>query len=163
MGTFREYLDKKLKPSDLEKERKKYLGRIGEVFDADVVVYAARLTALPPNVQLPVGIMYEDLLPFSDLLSGLKKDRVVVILETPGGSGETARDMVELLHQRFKHVTFVVPGTAKSAGTIMALGGHEILMGLESSLGPIDAQIMQSGGKQFSADALLEGFNRVKK
>src|SRR5688572_25761410 len=145
MGIFREYLDKKLKPDELEKERKKYLKKLGEALDADVIVYSARLTAIPPGVQLPVGILYEDLLPFSDLLGGLKKKRVAVILETPGGSGETARDMVEMLHQRFEEVIFVVPGTAKSAGTIMVLGGHEIMMGPESSLGPIDAQIVQSG------------------
>lgn len=163
MGIYREYIDRKLKPTELDKERKKYLKAIGDAFDADVLVYAARLTALPPNIQLPLGIMYEDLLPFGDLLAGLKKGRLVMILETPGGSGETARDMVEMLHEKFSEVIFIIPGTAKSAGTIMALGGHEILMGPQSSLGPIDAQIVQSGGKQFSADALLEGFNRVKK
>lgn len=162
MGIYREYLDKNLQQPELDSERKKYLGVLEVAFDADVLVYAARLTAVPGNLQLPLGITYEDLLPFGDLLAGLKRERVVVILETPGGSGETARDMVELLHEKFRHVTFIVPGMAKSAGTIMVLGGHEIFMGPESCLGPIDAQIMQSGGKQFSADALLEGFNRVK-
>jgi ClpP class serine protease len=44
----------------------------------------------------------------------------------------------------------------------MALGGHEILMGPGSALGPIDAQILQDG-KQFSADALIEGLDRIKK
>jgi hypothetical protein len=69
--------------------------------------------------------------------------------------------MVELLHERFQHVSFIVPGTAKSTGTIMVLGGDEILMGSASSLGPIDAQLAQDG-KQYSADALIEGLKRIK-
>jgi len=55
-----------------------------------------------------------------------------------------------------------VPGTAKSAGTIFAMAGDEILMGISSSLGPIDAQIMNNN-KRFSADAFLEGLKKIKK
>jgi len=124
-----------------------------------VLVYAARMSPMP--IRLPIGVEYEDLLPFVDLLDGLSGDRVSVILETPGGSGEIGRQMVEILHDRFKHVTFIVPGTAKSTGTIMTLGGHEILMGPGSALGPIDAQLLQDG-KTYSADALIEGLNRIK-
>jgi hypothetical protein len=163
MGIYREYLDKNFQREDLDTERKKYLAKIGELLQAEVITYATRLGALPPGLQLPLAIIYEDLLPFCDLLEKLKGKRVVVILETPGGSGETAREMVERLHELFEFVAFIIPGTAKSAGTIMALGGHQIYMGPQSSLGPIDAQIMQPGGKQFSADALIEGFDRVKK
>jgi hypothetical protein len=101
------------------------------------------------------------LLPFVDLLDGMSGGRIAVILETPGGSGETARDIVEVLHEKFSHVTFVIPGMAKSAGTIMALGAHEILMGRHSSLGPIDAQLLHEG-KQMSADELLKGLDRIK-
>jgi ClpP class serine protease len=43
----------------------------------------------------------------------------------------------------------------------MALGGDEILMGPMSALGPIDAQL-NFEGKQFSADALLEGMQAIK-
>jgi hypothetical protein len=54
-----------------------------------------------------------------------------------------------------------VPGAAMSAGTIMAMAADEILMDRTSTLGPIDAQILQQG-KVFSADALLKGFGRIK-
>jgi hypothetical protein len=43
----------------------------------------------------------------------------------------------------------------------MCLGGNEIIMGPASSLGPIDAQLLQDG-KRFSADAFLEGFKSIK-
>jgi hypothetical protein len=105
--------------------------------------------------------VYDDLLPFVDMLEGLQSSEIAVILETHGGAGEIGRQMVEILHDRFQHVRFIVPGTAKSTGTIMVLGGHEILMGPGSSLGPIDAQLQQEG-KTYSADALIEGLNRIK-
>lgn len=122
-------------------------------------MYAARISQLPQQVDASVA--FEDVLPFNDLLEGLSGDRITVILETLGGTGEVGRQLVEMVHERFAHVTFLVPDTAKSTGTIMCLGGHEILMGPGSSLGPIDAQLFQDG-KRFSADAFLEGFNSVK-
>jgi hypothetical protein len=43
----------------------------------------------------------------------------------------------------------------------MAMGADEILMGPSSALGPIDAQLSWQG-KQFSADALLQGMEKIK-
>ena len=166
MGLFQEYVAKGLTPGQLEVERRSVLQQIGDLTGASVLSYAARFLAGGPAA-LPIQLHPEDLLPFEDILDGIsspkeKPQKVVILLETPGGSGETARDMVELLHERFDRVVFVIPGMAKSAGTIMALGGHDILMGPGSSLGPIDAQLQQEG-KAFSADALIEGLNRIKK
>ncbi|MCA1792263.1 MAG: hypothetical protein LC667_21175, partial [Thioalkalivibrio sp.] len=147
-------------PDQIEVERKRHLARIGELLGSDVMTYAARLSTTP--IPLPTSVMYEDLLPFVDLLDGLEGPAISIILETHGGAGEIGRQMVEILHARFETVRFIVPGTAKSTGTIMVLGGHEILMGPGSSLGPIDAQLQQDG-KTYSADALIEGLNRIKK
>lgn len=159
MGIYHEYLAKALTLQQLDAERKGQLRRIGELCASNVLTYAARMGALP--IRLPISIEYEDLLPFVDMLDGMTSERITVIIETPGGIGEVGREMVENLHERFKHVTFIVPGWAKSTGTIMVMGGHEIMMWSGSSLGPIDAQIVQDG-KQFSADALLKGLDKIK-
>ncbi len=159
MGLFKEYIEAGINGPQLDIARRAQLKRIGELRQSAVVTYAARIASLPQQVDISVS--YDDILPFKDVLDGITGERVTVLLETPGGSGEVGRDMVELLHERFKHVTFLVPGMAKSTGTIMCLGGHEILMGPTSSLGPIDAQLLQDG-KRFSADALLEGFKSIK-
>lgn len=161
MGVYNEYVGKQLNPEQLDTERKKYLKLIGENRGTVVLVYASKLTSNPLPVQLPIGILYEDILPFIDMIGDIDNDRVSVLLETPGGAGEVGRQLVESLHDHFSHVEFIVPGTAKSAGTIMVLGGHEILMGPCSSLGPIDAQINQDG-KVYSADAFIEGLDRIK-
>jgi hypothetical protein len=160
LGYFHEYIGRNLSATEVEAERRRQLRRIGEILDCDVLTYAARLSQVP--VPLPVAVLPEDILMFTDLVGSLKQKRVAVILETLGGSGETGRQMVEILHERFDHVCFIVPGVAKSTGTIMVLGGHEILMGPGSALGPIDAQIQQEG-KVYSADALIEGLSRIKR
>lgn len=158
-GLLHEYISRKLTPQQIEQERRAQLARIGALRQSAVLSYVARVTAMP--VQAPTPILYDDVLPFTDMLANCDGDRIAVVLETHGGVGEVGREMVEILHERFKHVTFIVPGTAKSTGTIMVLGADEILMGAASSLGPIDAQIAQDG-KQYSADALIEGLERIK-
>ena len=108
------------------------------------------------------SVDYSDILPFSDQLSNLKSEDIDIILETPGGLAEVVEDLVKLVRKKHKNIGIIVPGTAKSAGTIFAMAADEILMGDLSSLGPIDAQIV-SGGKRFSADAFLEGLNKIRK
>lgn len=159
MGVFHDYVNQGMKAPQIDKARRDQLVRIGQIRKSSVVSYVARLTQLP--IQLPTSVVYDDLLPFHDLVNDLDGGRVTVVLETPGGFGEIGREMVERLHEKFDHVTFIVPGMAKSTGTIMVMGAHEIIMSHSASLGPIDAQLNQDG-KQYSADALLEGLNRIK-
>src|SRR5207248_7759117 len=85
-----------------------------------------------------------------------------VILETPGGFAEAAEDIISLIRSKHQHVGMIIPGWAKSAGTILAMAGNEILMGKASALGPIDAQIGHTSGKRFSAHAFLEGLKQIK-
>ncbi|MCU1240977.1 MAG: hypothetical protein JWO71_1703 [Candidatus Acidoferrum typicum] len=159
MGIYSEYLDKNLPFDDLTKERKKQLARIAKARGRDILVYAS---ASNKASQAPVALDNSDLLPINDQLSNLNGHAIDVLLETGGGSGETAEDIVRILYLKYNSVAFIVPGMAKSAGTIMVMGGDEILMEPgSSSLGPIDAQI-QWEGKVFSAEAFLKGLERIK-
>lgn len=159
MGIFSEYLERKFNLENLTKERKTQLRRISELRGGrDVFVYASDLN----KPRAPISIAYDDLVAVSDQLSNLHGKKIDVILETPGGSGEVAEDIVHLLHGKYDEVGIIVPGWAKSAGTIMAMAGDEILMEPASALGPIDAQLTWQG-KVFSADALLEGMEKIKK
>jgi hypothetical protein len=158
MGIYSEYLDQAGK-LDLIAERKKQLKRIADIRGRDILVYAS-----DPNKSrsgAPVALDNSDLLPIIDQVSNLKRNAVDVLLVTSGGSGETAEDIVRLLYDRFNSVAFIIPSMAKSAGTIMAMAGDEILMEPSSSLGPIDAQI-QWEGKVFSAEAFLKGLVSIK-
>jgi hypothetical protein len=158
VGVYSEYLDRSLSFEQLTAERKTQLRRISQLRGGrDVLVFAADLN----KGNAPIAIGYADLLPISDQLSNLHGSAIDVILETPGGSGEVAEDIVRQLHDKYDEVAVVVPGWAKSAGTIIAMAGDEILMEPDSALGPIDAQLSWQG-KQFSAEALLEGFRKIK-
>jgi hypothetical protein len=160
LGVYSEYINAGMLAdfAKMEQERKKQLQRISELRGRDVLVYAADLNAPP---QADISVTYGDLLPISDQLSDLEGVKVDLILETPGGSGEVAEDIVDVLHKKYDEVGVIVPGTAKSAGTLMVMAANEILVSPASSLGPIDAQI-QWQGKVFSADALLEGMEAIK-
>ena len=158
-GIYTEYLDARLDPNGLTRERKRQLARISKLRgDRAVLVLAADLNK---GNRAPTGITYSDLVPFNDQLGVLEGDKIDVIIETPGGLGEVAEDMVKLLRSRFTEVGFIIPGYAKSAGTLLAMAGDEILMEPASALGPIDAQISNQG-KQFSAEAFIKGLDKIK-
>lgn len=159
MGVYTEYIDRHFSFQDLNAERKAQLLRIAQLREGrDLLVYASDFNKVG---QAPIAISYDDLLPISDQLANLSGRAIDVILETPGGSAEIAEDIVKLLRDKYDNVAFIVPGMAKSAGTILVLAGDEILLDSASSLGPIDAQI-QSEGKTFSADAFLKGLDKIK-
>ncbi len=157
MGIYSEYLDRQLDWPALTKERKKQLSRISKLRgDRAILTFASALTK-----QAPISIDYDDRVPILDQISNLKGDKIDIVLETPGGYAEIVEDIVEVIRHRFSEVTMIVPGYAKSAGTIMVMAGDEILMEPASALGPIDAQVVQ-GGKRFSAHAFLEGLEKIK-
>lgn len=83
----------------------------------------------------------DDYYTIFDMLKNIDSKNLDFYIETPGGSGEAAEEIVRFIRSKFNNVTFVVSGEAKSAGTIIALSGNEILMTKSGSLGPIDAQV----------------------
>jgi hypothetical protein len=158
MGYYSEYLDKKLSFDQISKERKKQLEIISKLRgNRDILVYASDLS----KNNAAISIDYSDLLPFRDQLDNLKGNEIDIILETPGGFAEVVEDMVKLVRDRYDKVGIIIPGWAKSAGTIFAMAGDEILMGPMSGLGPIDAQVVMNN-KRFSAEAFLEGLEKIK-
>jgi len=158
MGVYSEYLDNLKGFQEITAERKKQLARIASIRQRpSILTIASDLLK-----RGPISIDYSDILPIADQIDNLSGNEVDVILETPGGSAEIVEDIVKLLRNQFSKLGIIVPGTAKSAGTIMAMAGDEILMGPASSLGPIDAQVLHQG-KQFSADAFLEGLEKIKR
>lgn len=84
---------------------------------------------------------------FRDFIEQLKKDtefdrnRLTILLNTPGGSAETVEKMVKIIRYNYEEVYFVVPDYAMSAGTIFCMSGDKIFMDYSSSLGPIDPQV----------------------
>lgn len=79
-----------------------------------------------------------------------------LLLYTPGGDGETAIRLARSAQARCKEFTVIVPDQAKSAGTLLTMGAHHILMGPTSDLGPVDPQFPNpSGGGLYAAKDLI--------
>jgi ClpP class serine protease len=57
-----------------------------------------------------------------------KSNKLVVILETPGGFAEVARRISDTFRQHYQVVDFCIPSRAMSAGTILAMSGDAIHM-----------------------------------
>lgn len=64
-----------------------------------------------------------------------------LILHTPGGDGQATVSLVEYLRSMFgSDIRAIVPQIAMSAGTMIACSCQSIVMGKQSSLGPVDPQ-----------------------
>ena len=70
-------------------------------------------------------------------------DRCVLVLTTSGGDADAAYLIARFLRRVYKRVIVCVFGYCKSAGTLLALGCHEIAMGLRGELGPLDVQVSE--------------------
>jgi len=77
---------------------------------------------------------------------GKAGDRLCLLLQTPGGYIETVKRLVDVMRRHYKHVSFVIPDYAYSAGTVLALSGDDIYMDYYSILGPIDPQVPDEAG-----------------
>ena len=78
-----------------------------------------------------------------------------LLLYTPGGDGEIAVRLTRVAQARCRNLTVIVPDLAKSAGTLLAIGAHHILMGPTSDLGPVDPQFEIKPGSLVSAKDII--------
>lgn len=69
--------------------------------------------------------------------------------------------IVDYLRSKFDYIEVIVPVYAMSGGTMIALNSDKIVMGRQSQLGPIDAQLPLSNGF-VSASSILDQFNTAK-
>jgi hypothetical protein len=99
---------------------------------------------------------------------GAREDRrshVVVILVTPGGLADTAYRCATALQNGYERVTVCVAGWCKSAGTLLAVGANELIVGTAGEMGPLDVQIAKRddlGGDRDSGLILNEALERLR-
>lgn len=77
----------------------------------------------------------------SELLTPCIGKPVDLMLETNGGATDATEKICAILRATAPDLRVIVPRRAKSNGTVVALCGQLILMGVESELGPIDPSI----------------------
>jgi hypothetical protein len=88
-----------------------------------------------------VNIDHGDDIYMAELLNAAGSGPVDLMIETNGGDTDATEKICSQLCDGGRDLRVVVPRRAKSNGTVIALAGFEILMGMESELGPIDPAI----------------------
>ena len=111
-----------------------------------------------------------DIPPFVDLLHDVEHgSNLDLLLQTPGGDVDQAERIVIMCRKRVGDGAFrvIVPDSAKSAGTLIAIAADCIVMGEPSELGPIDPQvtITTANGEPMHrpAQSFLDGLNEIVK
>ena len=100
---------------------------------------------------------------FESMLRRVEPDQDIhLLLETPGGDGEAAIRLLRQLQSRCRRLTVLVPHQAKSAGTLLVLGAHQVLTGSTSDLGPIDPQMWLIGYGRMPAKAIIAAFEHAE-
>lgn len=91
-----------------------------------------------------------------------KAKGVDLILHTPGGDIAATESIVNYLKSLFgNNVRAIVPQISMSAGTMIAMSCKEIIMGRQSSLGPIDPQ-MNGVACQMVVDEFKKAVDEVR-
>ena len=92
---------------------------------------------------------------------GDEKSKLIVMLETSGGTIEVTERIARVFRHHYDIVEFIVPNHAYSAGTVLVMSGDEIHMDYYSVLGPIDPQIEAGDGSRVSGVGHLTKFNEL--
>jgi len=88
-----------------------------------------------------------------------RRNKLAVLLETPGGYIEVVERISNVFRKHFKEVFFIIPNHAYSAGTVLALSGDRIYMDYYSVLGPIDPQLEDENGQFIPGMGILFKYN----
>ncbi len=136
--------------------RRKYIKELSQKTDRNVIIYysgwlqKSNIEGLQVNDADKNGLM--TVIHKLDRSKGLD-----LVLHTPGGDTAATESIVDYLHSMFGNdIRAIVPQLAMSAGTMIACSCKEIIMGQQSSLGPIDPQF---GG--IPAHGIVEEFKRA--
>ena len=70
-----------------------------------------------------------------------RRTNVILVLVTEGGDADPAYRIARCLQEHYDRFSLFVSGYCKSAGTLVALGAHEIVISDYGELGPLDVQM----------------------
>src|SRR3989344_7173939 len=118
--------------------RKACYSEIEKLRGRPLLVYATKfLDGVPSGI--PNFIDLSDVDGFTDLINSVKGSKSIdVLLHSPGGRPDATERLVCLLRDKFEEINFLIPHSAYSAATMLALSGNSIVLHSSAILGPID-------------------------
>lgn len=72
-----------------------------------------------------------------------RSTNVILVLATNGGDAHAAYAVARMLQDQFETFTLCIAGDCYSAGTLLALGSHRLIMTDRGRLGPLDVQLLK--------------------
>jgi len=136
--------------------RRKYLKKLNRLTQRNIIAYYSGWLQKPnaPNL----FINDSDKNGFMNACYKLDYSKGLdLILHTPGGETAATESIVDYLRSNFgTNIRVIVPQLAMSGGTMISCAAKEIIMGKQSSLGPIDPQLYG-----LAAHGVLEEFKQA--
>jgi len=128
--------------SPLDQVRKKYLKELSNHTGRNVIAYYSGFLDRPPDVT-NVEVNDSDINGLMTVINHMDRSKGLdLILHTPGGGLAATECIVNYLKSMFGNdIRAIVPQIAMSAGTMIACSCSSIVMGKQSSIGPIDPQM----------------------
>ncbi|WP_289221179.1 SDH family Clp fold serine proteinase [Faecalibaculum rodentium] len=144
-------------PNAFDVVRKKYIKKLSDLTGRNTIVYYSGWLQHPDGDS---SIDDSDMEGFMNAVNELDCTKGLdLVLHTPGGSPTAAEAIVNYLKDKFqKDIRVIVPQLSMSAGTMIACSAKEIVMGRQSSLGPLDPQF-----NGIPAYNIISEFNDAKK
>lgn len=138
--------------------RHKYLRQLQAHTKRNVLVYYSGWLQKPGMRGVDFAISDADKTGFMTCSHKIDRNSGLdLILHTPGGDVAATESIIDYLHSLYNgDIRAIVPQIAMSGGTLIAMSCKSIVMGRQSSLGPVDPQI---GG--MPAQGILEEFSRA--
>lgn len=146
--------------------RRKYLIKLSEITGRNVILYYSGWLQKPIRQLAPLlSINDNDKNGFMATIRGLDTSKGLdLILHTPGGDIAATESLIDYLRQKFgADMRAIVPQLAMSGGTMIACACKEILMGRQSSLGPVDPQLGNGTPAYGILDEFEKAYQEIKK
>ena len=103
--------------------------RISVLLDTDIILYNGIIAR-------PFDVVF-----IKKCIKRQRRSNAVLILVTEGGDPDAAYRIGRCIQENYEKFTLFVTGYCKSAGTLIAIGAHELVISDYGELGPLDVQM----------------------
>jgi len=163
MPNWKEILDEVQRSgSTYDIVRRNYLAKLAKHTGRNTIIYYSGWLQKGELARqgFDFGINDADKNGFMTCIHKLEKNKGLdLLLHTPGGEMAATESLVDYLRSMFgTNLRAIVPQIAMSGGTMIACACRQVVMGKESSIGPIDPQFMG-----IPAHGIIEEFERAKR
>ena len=133
--------------------RNEYISKISNKTGRNVIIYYSGWLQKPGIRSPNFSINDEDKNGFMIACHKLDLDRskgADLILHTPGGDVAATESLIDYLYSMFDgNIRAIIPQLSMSGGTLLAMSCKSIVMGNESSLGPVDPQFGEIAAQSY--------------